>query len=179
MRKALIAMAISLAVAAPTAFAAGKPISTTPVVYVDATGNVAARLFGAGSGLLTLPGGAAVVVAVASVADANGSPVAGAATWAGGDAVLFTSANCTTGAFVYVYSLNPGTRASAQVATAGGVVLYIGAAAPGTSNPVFNSFLTSQGCATQSIAAGSVGSVWPVASALNLSVAYPPPLSVQ
>ena len=88
--------------------------------------------------------------------------------------MLFTSSDCTTGA--HVFSLTPaGVRASSQVEAPGGTVLYVGAIGT-TSIVAVRSILYGSGCSTVSV---QQNALVPVDATVNLSTAYPPPLSFQ
>ena len=54
----------------------------------------------------------------------------GMATWQSGGSVLFTSSDCTTGAYVYS-STSGGARATTQLQTSLGMMLYVGAIGTG------------------------------------------------
>ena len=98
----------------------------------------------------------------------------GLATWQAGGSVLFTSSDCTTGAHVYSSS-HAGVRAATQVQTPAGIVLYVGAIGTATTVAV-HSILYDTGCAPVTV---QQNGLLPVLVTVNLSTAYPPPLSFQ
>ena len=178
MRFRPIAGAIGIAVAA----AGGAPFAqglsdvapaARPIALVDASGNAAARPFTETLVLVTL--GAVVAPAdIRPIYGADGRAASGLATWHSGGSVLFTSADCTAGAHVHS-SAHPGLRASAQVQTAAGIVLFAGAIGPSVTEAI-QSILYDNGCA--SVAVRQNGLV-PVVANVNLTTTYPPPLSFQ
>ena len=84
------------------------------------------------------------------------------------------SAECKGDAFVYSSSY-AGVRGAAQVQTAAGIVLYVGAVGATTSVAV-QSILYDTGCAPVSV---QQNGLVPVVATVNLSSTYPPPLSLQ
>lgn len=153
---------------------AGTPAAAqNGTVLVDSAGRTAGRAFAEGVVLVTDP--AAHVVAPASIraiAGDDGRAASGLATWQSGGGVLFTSADCSTGAHVYTGS-SAGVRAAAQVQTPRGVMLYVGALGAPTTVAV-RSILYDIGCSA--VAVRQNGLV-PVDVTVNLTTTYPPPLS--
>jgi len=98
----------------------------------------------------------------------------GLAAWQTGGSVLFTSSDCTTGAHVHG-SPHAGVRATAQVQTASGIVLHVGAVGTATTLPI-RSILYDTGCAPVTVRQSGL---FPVVTTVNLTTAYPPPLSFQ
>ena len=88
--------------------------------------------------------------------------------------MLFTSSDCTTGAHVYA-SPHPGVRAAAQVQTPAGTLLYVGADGAAAAVAI-ESVLYETGCAPLTVRQSGL---FPVIATVNLSTAYPPPLSFQ
>ena len=88
--------------------------------------------------------------------------------------MLFTSGDCTTGAHVYSSSY-AGARAATQVQTLAGTILYVGAIGLTTTVSV-QSVLYDTGCASLKI---QQNGLVPVVATINLTTAYPPPLSFQ
>jgi hypothetical protein len=154
--------------------AAGVPPSAAAgaIALVDSSGNAAARPLNETIMLVTLGGGVVAPAYTRPIYGADGRAASGLATWHSGGSVLFTSADCTTGAHVYTSSY-AGVRASAQVQTAAGIVLFAGAIGP-TATAAIQSILYDNGCAP--VAVQQNGLV-PVVASVNLTTAYPPPLS--
>ena len=151
--------------------------STTPgnpIALVDSNGNVAARPLNETLMLVTLGGGVVAPAVIRPIVGADGRAASALATWHSGGGVLFTSADCTTGAHVYS-SPHPGVRAASQVETKAGIVLYAGAVGP-TITAAIQSILYDTGCAR--VAVSQIGLV-PVVATVNLTAVYPPPLSFQ
>jgi hypothetical protein len=153
---------------------AGAPaVAQNNVALVDSTGTIAGRPFADGVVLVTEP--ASHIVAPASIralAADDGRAVSGLATWQTGGGVLYTSADCSIGAHVYTGN-GAGLRAAAQVQTARGVVLFVGAlGAPRTVS--VRSILYDNGCSAVTVRQNGLV---PVDVAVNLTTAFPPPLS--
>jgi hypothetical protein len=159
---------------ATSAFAAEAPLPPPAPALVDSTGKAVARPLTDTMMLISLGGGVVAPASIRPVYDVDGRTASGTATWQSGGSVLFTSSDCTTGG--HVYSLPAaGVRAAAQVQTAAGIVLYIGAIGSATTVAV-HSILYDTGCAPVTI---QQNGLLPVVTTLNLSTAYPPPLSFQ
>ena len=146
----------------------------SPIALVDSNGKVAGRPLNETIMLVTLGGGVVAPALIRPIFDADGRAASGLATWHSGGSVLFTSADCSTGALVYS-AAHAGIRAATQVQTARGIVLFAGAIGPSVTEAV-QSILYDNGCAT--VAVRQNGLV-PVVSSVNLTATYPPPLSFQ
>ena len=95
--------------------------------------------------LVTISSGVAAPALIRPIYDSDGRTASGLATWQAGGSVLFTSSDCTAGAHVYGSSY-AGVRATTQVQTPAGIVLYVGAV--GTASTVaIHSILYDTGCA--------------------------------
>ena len=145
-----------------------------PIVLLDSTGKVAARPLNETLMLVTVSNGIAAPASIRPIYGPDGRPASARATWQSGGSVLFTSSDCTAGAHVYG-SQHAGVRATAQVQTPGGIVLYVGA--EGAANTVaIHSILYETGCAPLAV---EQNGLFPVLETVNLNAAYPPPLSFQ
>jgi hypothetical protein len=123
--------------------------------------------------LVTDPASRVVAPAsIRSIQGDDGRAASGLAVWQSGGNVLYTSADCTTGAHVYSSS-GAGLRAATQVQTPGGIVLYIGAIG-GATTATIRSMLYDNGCSTVTLRQNGLV---PVDVTINLTVSYPPPLS--
>jgi hypothetical protein len=143
------------------------------IVLVDSAGSIAGRPISEALVLVTdKASGVVAPAAIRAVYDADGRTISGAATWQANGSVLFASPDCTTGAHVFA-TTNPGLRASAQVQTASGVILYVGDNSATTSVNV-RSILYGSGCTPVSV---QQNGVVPVALTINLTTTHPPPLS--
>ena len=147
--------------------------SRTPVVLVDSRGKFAGRPLNDNIMLVAVNGGDVEAPAfIRPIYDDTGREASGMATWQAGGSVLFTSPDCTTGGYVHSSS-RAGVRAAAQVETPAGVVLYVGAV--GTSaTAVIHSILYGNGCAPVTVQQGGLVTV---EATVNLTLAFPPPLS--
>jgi hypothetical protein len=88
--------------------------------------------------------------------------------------VLFSSSDCTTGA--HIHSLpHAGLRATTQVQTPSGIILYVGAIGI-TTTVTINSILYDTGCSPVTV---QQNGLLPVLATVNLSTTHPPPLSFQ
>jgi hypothetical protein len=144
------------------------------IVLLDSTGKVAARPLNETLVLVTVANGMAAPASIRPIYGPDGRPASAWATWQSGGSVLFTSSDCTTGAHVYG-SQYAGVRATAQVQTPAGIVLYIGADGAAMAAAI-RSVLYETGCAPLTIRQNGL---FPVVASVNLSRAYPPPLSFQ
>ena len=170
----LAALFASEAVRAQSATATAPPPPADPVVLVDSTGKIAARPLNETLMLVTVRNGVVAPASIRPIYGPGGHAASALATWQAGGSVLFTSSNCTTGAHVYASS-HPGVRAAAQVQTPAGTLLYVGA--DGTAATVaIESVLYETGCAPLTVRQSGL---FPVIATINLSTAYPPPLSFQ
>lgn len=177
------AMAVAVALVLGTAPGVGthaQPVvgggvtsSRTPIVLVDSTGKVAARPLNDSIMLVAANGGDIQAPAlIRPIYDDTGHEASGLATWQAGGSVLFTSPDCTTGGYVH-RSSHAGVRAAAQVETPAGVVLYVGAVGtPATA--AIQSILYGNGCAPVTVQQGGLVAV---EATINLTSAFPPPLS--
>jgi len=144
-----------------------------PVVLVDSTGKVAARPLNETVMLVTV-GGISAPASLRPIYGADERAASGTATWQSGGSVLFTSPDCGTGAHVF----SPGTaglRATAQVQTPDGLMLFVGAAGATTTVAV-RSILYGSGCSPVTVQQNGLVAV---EASVNLTTAYPPPLSFQ
>jgi len=141
---------------------------------LDSTGNVAARPFNDTMMLVTVSPGVVAPASIRSIYDADGHAASGLATWASGGSVLFTSVDCTSGAHIFTTS-HAGVRATTQLETADGVKLYVGAIG-GTRTASIRSILYASGCTAVALRQSGL---LPVDTIVNLTAAYPPPLSFQ
>ncbi len=177
MRAWLIATSVTVALATNgLAGAQGTASSPSPktVVLVDSSGNVAGRPLDETIMLVTVDSGVVAPALIRPIYDPDGHTASGLATWQAGGSVLFTSSDCTAGAHVYG-SAHAGVRATTQVETPTGIILYAGAV--GTANTVaIQSILYDTGCAPVKVRQNGL---FPVLAIVNLSTAYPPPLSFQ
>ena len=176
----VIAMIVAVALAAngvASAQSAGGTVSSpspTPIVLVDSTGKVAARPLNETMVLVTVSSEIAAPALIRPIYDTDGRTASGLATWQAGGSVLFTSSDCTAGAHVYS-SPFAGVRATTQVQTPAGIVLYVGAVGPATTVAI-QSILYETGCATVTVRQNGL---LPVLASVNLTATYPPPLSIQ
>jgi hypothetical protein len=146
--------------------------SESPPVLIDSTGQPVATPLGDTVALVSVAPGVRAPAFIHPLYDADGRTASGLATWAGGGSVLFTSADCTTGAHVHTLA-NPGLRAASQVETPQGTLLHVGAIGVPVTVEVRSS-LYATGCTP--VAVRQNGLV-PVVTSLNLTTSYPPPLS--
>ena len=154
--------------------ATGASPSPRAIALVDSTGKVVARPLNETIMLVTVDGGVVAPVFIRPIYDADGRTASGLATWHAGGSVLFTSSDCTVGGHVYS-SPHPGVRATTQVQTPGGTMLYVGAVGAATTVAI-RSILYDTGCAPVTV---QQNGLLPVLATVNLSTAYPPPLSLQ
>jgi hypothetical protein len=161
--------------AEPASSRATSTISAPIVLLVDSTGKVAARALNDTMMLVTVHHPAVVAPAfIHPVYDADGRAASGLATWASDGSVLFTSPDCSSGAHVFGAN-HAGLRATSQVATPGGTILYVGAIAT-TRSASIQSILYGSGCSAVMV---QQNGLIPVDLTINLTTAYPPPLSFQ
>jgi len=163
---------------AAAALAAGDACAqvtpANPIALIDSNGKVAARPLNEILMLVALDNGVVAPAAIVPIYDADGRGASGLATWHSGGSVLFTSADCTTGAHVYT-STHPGLRAASQVKTQAGIVLHAGAIGPALTATI-QSILYDNGCASVTVRQNGLV---PVVATINLTTAHPPPLSFQ
>jgi hypothetical protein len=172
----VIAVSIALALVANGASraqdAAGSLPPPNPIVLVDSTGKVVARPLNETIVLVAIGNDVAAPALIRSVYDADGRTASSWATWQAGGSVLFTSPGCTDGPHVYSTPY-AGVPATTQVQTAAGIMLYVGAAGA-ASTVTIRSILYDTGCAPVTVQQNGLHRV---AATVNLSNAYPPPLS--
>ncbi|HET7536082.1 MAG TPA: hypothetical protein VFJ90_06495 [Candidatus Didemnitutus sp.] len=154
--------------------AGGISPTSSAVVLVDSTGKAAAKPLNESVVLVAIGTGVTAPASIRPIYGPDGRTVSGLATWQAAGSVLFTSGDCTTGANVYS-SPYAGARAATQVQTPAGTILYAGAIGPTTTVSV-QSVLYDTGCAPLRI---QQNGLVPVVATLNLTTAYPPPLSFQ
>ena len=177
----IVAVAVAIGVAASATASAQKaaagapPPPASPIVLVDSTGKAAARPLTDTLMLVAVTGGGVSAPAsIRPIYDADGRTASGLATWQSGGSVLFTSFDCTTGAHVSSPG-NAGLRTTAQVQTPDGIMLFVGAIGTPTTVAV-HSILYGSGCSPVTV---QQNGLVPVEASVNLTVAYPPPLSLQ
>lgn len=161
-------------VRAQSATATSRPPTVGTVVLIDSTGKVAARPLNETLMLVTVRNGVVAPASIRPIYGPGGHTASALATWQAGGSVLFTSSDCTTGAHVYA-SPHPGVRAAAQVQTLAGTLLYVGADGAAATVTIA-SVLYETGCAPLIVRQSGL---FPVIATVNLSIAYPPPLSFQ
>ncbi len=159
---------------AQSAGAIGLSASPNSIVLVDSTGKVVARPLNETVMLVTVGSGVIAPASIRPMYDADGKTASGLAAWSSGGSVLFTSIDCTSGAHVYG-SANAGVRAAAQVQTSAGITLHVGAVGA-ASTVAIQSILYDTGCAPVTVRQNGLH---PVVATVNLTAAYPPPLSFQ
>jgi hypothetical protein len=167
-----LAVALTATASAQNTGLAGLAPSPASIALVDSRGIVVARPLNETIVLVTLDGNVAAPAQIRPIFDTDGHAASGLATWQAGGSVLFTSADCTTGAHVYSPPY-AGVRATAQLQTPAGIVLFVGAVGPATTAPI-RSILYESGCAQVTL---SQNGLLPVVTTINLTAAYPPPLS--
>ena len=161
-------------VCAQSASVSGTSTPSAPIVLLDSTGKVAARALNDTMMLVTVHAAVVAPAFIHPIYDADGRAASGLATWASGGSVLFTSPDCSSGAHVFG-SNHPGLRATSQVATPGGTILYVGAIAA-TRTASIQSILYGNGCSAVLV---QQNGLIPVDLTTNLTTMYPPPLSFQ
>ena len=169
-----VALTANGVVRAQSTGAMGSSPSSNSIVLVDSTGKVAARPLNDTIMLISVNSGVAAPASIHPIYGADGRTASGLATWQSGGSVLFTSSDCTTGAHVYS-STHAGARAATQVKTPAGIVLYVGAIGTAITVAV-HSILYDNGCSPVTVRQNGL---LPVLATVNLSTAFPPPLSLQ
>jgi hypothetical protein len=169
----LAAFAANVIITAPNGGVAGAQ-ALSPVVLVDSTGKPTAKPLNESIMLVAIGGGVTAPALIRPIYGPDGRTASGLATWQSGGSVLFTSVDCTTGANVYSSSY-AGVRASAQVQTPAGTILYVGATGP-TITVQVQSILYDTGCSPLNIRQNGLVAV---VATVNLTTEYPPPLSFQ
>ena len=169
-----VALIANGAARAQSTGAAGSFPSPNPIVLVDSKGKVVARPLNETIMLVTISSGVAAPALIRPIYDSDGRTSSALATWQAGGSVLFTSSDCTVGAHVYS-SPYAGVRATTQVQTPAGIMLYVGAVGPATTVAI-RSILYDTGCAPVTV---QQNGLLPVLATVNLNTTYPPPLSFQ
>jgi hypothetical protein len=142
------------------------------VVLMDSAGNGAARLLYDTIVLMTVSPDVLAPAFIAPIYDADARTASGLATWASGGSVLFTSADCSTGAHIHTLT-NAGLRSTSQVETPGGIILYVGAEGMPFTVDV-QSILYGTGCSAVRVRQNGLVAV---VATVNLTTTFPPPLS--
>ncbi|TMH68280.1 MAG: hypothetical protein E6H48_05705 [Betaproteobacteria bacterium] len=145
-----------------------------PVVLVDSAGKIAARALNDTMMLITVQPGVVAPAFIHPIYDADGRAASGLATWTSDGSVLFTSVDCTSGAHIFS-STHAGARATSQIETPAGTILFVGAIGTATTKLV-RSILYGNGCSPVTV---QQNGLIPVITTVNLTTAYPPPLSLQ
>ena len=159
---------------AQNAASAGSSPPHNSVVLVDSTGKVVARPLNDTIMLITVSNGVAAPALIRPIYGADGRAASGLAAWQSGGSVLFTSSDCIAGAYVYSPT-HAGVRATTQVQTPAGIMLYVGAIGTATTVAI-HSILYDTGCSPVTV---QQNGLLPVLATVNLSTTYPPPLSFQ
>jgi len=159
---------------AQSAGSGGKSTLPSSIVLLDSTGKIAARAFNDTMMLITVHPTVAAPAFIHPIYDVDEKAASGLATWASGGSVLFTSADCTRGPHIHT-SAHAGVRATSQVETPGGIILYVGAIGPARTASV-RSILYGSGCSGVTV---QQNGLIPVDITVNLTTTYPPPLSLQ
>lgn len=172
----LVALCIALVVAR-VAFAqtfADAAGSATPIVLIDSNGKVAGRALSDTVVLISVERDVVAPASIRPYYDADGGMASGLAAWQSGGSVLFTSPDCTAGAYVHGGAV-ASVRAASQVQGSSGVVLYAGEIGMPTTVDV-RSILYDTGCAPISVRQNGL---FAVVAKINLSVTFPAPLSMR
>jgi hypothetical protein len=170
----LVTVFVAVAGDGPLYLQAALAAPPAPVVLVDSTGKTAARALNDTLTLIRVSPEVAAPAFIRPIYDADGRTASGWATWASGGAVLFTSADCSTGAHIHTLS-NAGLRSTSQVETPGGTVLYVGAIGMPMTEDV-RSILYASGCSRVTVRQNGLVAV---VATINLTTTYPPPLTLQ
>src|SRR5207244_1561503 len=105
---------------------ARKATLPNSIVLLDSTGKIAARALNDTMMLVSVHPDVVAPAFIRPIYDSGERAASGLATWASDGSVLFTSADCSSGGHVFSSS-HAGMRASSQVETPNGVMLYVGA----------------------------------------------------
>jgi len=167
---AMTAVAFLAAALAAEAQTANAP----SVALVDSRGTIAGRPLSETIAFVTVRDGLVAPAAIRPIFDTDARTASGLATWASGGSVLYTSSDCSTGAYIST-QMHAGARATSQVDIGGAIVLYVGAIGMPATVDV-HSILYSTGCTARTVRQNGLT---PVIATVNLTAAYPPPLSVQ
>ena len=144
------------------------------VGVLDSTGALAGHPLNETVVLVTVRAGLVAPATIRPIYDADARTASGLATWGSGGSVLFTSADCSTGAHIATQT-NAGLRATSQVELPNGVVLYVGDIGMPRTVEV-RSILYGSGCTSTTVRQNGLV---PVIDILNLTRIHPPPLSIQ
>jgi len=172
-RCGLIVMTAAAFVAA-AASAAAQTASAPSIALVDSRGTTAGRPLTETIAFVMVRDGLVAPAAIRPIYDADARTASGLATWASGGSVLYTSSDCSTGAYIST-QMHAGARATSQVDIGGAIVLYVGAIGMPATVDV-HSILYSTGCTARTVRQNGLS---PVIATLNLTETYPPPLSLQ
>ena len=133
-------------------------------MLMDSSGSIAGKPLDETIMLVTVASGVVAPALIRPIYDPDGHTVSGLATWQAGGSVLFTSPDCSTGAHVYG-SAHAGVRATTQVETQAGIILYVGAV--GTASTVaVQSILYNTGCTPVTVRQNGL---FPVLAIVNLN----------
>ena len=171
----VVAICVAILLASPDArsqSAPAAPASASSAVLIDSTAKVVGRPLTETVVLISLERDLTAPASIRPLYDSDGRMASGLASWQSGGSVLFTSPDCTTGAFVHAGTI-AGVRAATQVQTRNGIVLFAGAIGMPASVDV-RSILYDTGCAPIAVRQNGV---FPVLGTVNLSETYPSPLS--
>ena len=163
----------AIVMASAAAFSQVNAPIAAPVVLMDSTGKVAARPINETQVLLTV-GSLSAPASIGPVYGADGRSASGQATWQAGGSVLFTSADCSAGPHIFSPG-HAGLRATTQVETPDGIMLFVGAVGATTTVAV-RSILYASGCSPVTVLQNGLVAV---EARVNLTATYPPPLSFQ
>ena len=168
-----VAAAASGAVCAQSA-GVGRSTLPSPIALFDSTGKIAATALNDTMMLVTVQAGVVAPAFIHPIYDADGRAASGLATWTSDGSVLFTSVDCTSGAHIFS-STHAGARATSQIETRAGTILFVGAIGTATTKLV-RSILYGNGCSPVTV---QQNGLIPVVTTVNLTTVYPPPLSLQ
>lgn len=173
-RTCLVALALAAGLGGSERPWAQTPIASLqrPVVLMDSAGNPAARLLYDTIVLITVSPDVVAPAFIRPIYAADERTASGLATWASGGSVLFTSADCSTGAHIHTLA-NAGLRSTSQVETPSGIILYVGTEGMPVTVDV-HSILYSTGCSAVSVRQNGLVAV---VATVNLTTTFPPPLS--
>jgi hypothetical protein len=143
------------------------------IALVDSRGTIAGRVLSETIVLVTVREGLVAPAAIRPIYDPDARTASGLAMWASGGSVLFTSADCSTGAYIST-QMHAGARATSQVETGGAIFLHVGAIGMPVTVDV-RSILYGTGCTATTV---HQNGLVPVIATLNLTATYPPPLSL-
>jgi len=173
-KRFIVAVTLTAIAGSIAAHAQSAGDSAIPIVLLDSTGKIAARAVNDTMMLINAHRDVVAPAFIRPVYDGEGRAVSGIATWTADGSVLFTSADCTSGGHVFS-SPHAGVRATNQVETPNGIVLYVGAVGSARTASI-RSILYASGCASVTVRQNGL---IPVDMTVNLTTSYPPPLSLQ